>query len=65
MREEIGELIRKRRKELGISKEHLASLANLSPTTIYKIEHNKADPKLSTIEHLLNLLGYRLEIVEK
>ena len=64
--EEIGKLIRRKRKELGYSKEEFCGLANISPRTLYKIEHNKSKGvRFETIEHLLNLIGYKIEIKEK
>ena len=66
MLKEIGELIRKKRKEFGYSKEEFCGLANISPRTLYKIEHNKSKGvRFETIEHLLNLIGYKIEIKEK
>ena len=66
MLKEIGELIRKKRKEFGYSKEEFCGLANISPRTLYKIEHNKAKGvRFETIEKLLNLVGYKLEIKNK
>jgi transcriptional regulator with XRE-family HTH domain len=64
--EEIGKLIRKKRKEFGYSKEEFCALANISPRTLYKIEHNLSkNVRFETIQHLLNLIGYELEIKEK
>jgi len=66
MLKEIGELIRNKRKEFGYSKEEFCGLANISPRTLYKIEHNKAKGvRFETIEKLLNLVGYKIEIKEK
>jgi len=63
---EIGKLIRKKRKELGYTKEEFCGLANISPRTLYKIEYNKSKGvRFETIEHLLNLIGYKIEIKEK
>ena len=66
MLERIVKLIRKKRKELEYSKEEFCGLANIAPRTLYKIEHNKSKGvRFETIEHLLNLIGYKIEIKEK
>ena len=66
MVEEIGKLIRKKRKEFGYSKEDFCGLANISIRTLYKIEYNKSKGvRFETIEKLLNLIGYKIEIKEK
>ncbi|MEO1923366.1 MAG: helix-turn-helix transcriptional regulator [Nautiliaceae bacterium] len=66
MLKEIGKLIREKRKELGYTKEEFCGLANISPRTLYKIEHNKSKGvRFETVEHLLNLIGYKIEIKEK
>ena len=66
MLENIGNLIRKKRKEFGYSKEEFCGLANISIRTLYKIEYNKAKGvRFETIEKLLNLIGYKIEIKEK
>jgi len=66
MLEEIGKLIRKKRKEFGYSKEDFCGLANISVRTLYKIEYNKSKGvRFETIEKLLNLIGYKIEIKEK
>ena len=38
---QLGETIRKRRKELNITQPHLAQLAGISTNTLYKLERGK------------------------
>jgi len=58
----IGEQIRSRRKELGITQPHLAEIAEVSVNTLYKIERGEANPTLEVIYKLLNVLGLELHI---
>ena len=45
-------IIRSRRKELGLSQEELAKKCNVSRQTVNAIENNKYDPTLSLAFHL-------------
>jgi transcriptional regulator with XRE-family HTH domain len=66
MLEDIGKLIRNKRKEFGYSKEEFCGLADISARTLYKIEYNKSKGvRFETIAKLLNLIGYKIEIKEK
>ena len=64
--EKIAKLIRKRRKELGLSQEELAKKAGISRATLSKIEnvHGLAEVKFSVLVHLLRELGYELDVRE-
>jgi transcriptional regulator with XRE-family HTH domain len=46
---QLGEKIRFYRQQKQVSRFKLAHEANLSPITLYRIEHGKCIPKLSTI----------------
>lgn len=52
-----GDYIRKLRKERGISQTELARLANISQAHIAKIENEKVDPRLSTVNKILIVLS--------
>lgn len=58
----VGEQIRSRRKELGITQPHLAEIAEVSVNTLYKIERGEANPTLEVLYKLLNVLGLELQI---
>ena len=58
----VGEQIRIRRKELGITQPHLAEIAEVSVNTLYKIERGEANPTLEVLYKLLNVLGLELQI---
>ena len=59
---EIGETIRDRRKELGITQPHLAELAGISVNTLYKIERGQNNPTLAVLNKILDVLGLELKI---
>lgn len=57
----IGEIIKRRRKELGISAEILAERTKISPATIYRYENGTtANPKSSLLHRIGDALGIDL-----
>lgn len=61
----IGESIKSRRKELGITQPHLAELAKVSTNTLYKLERGKGNPSLNVLNKLAEVLGMELKLVVK
>jgi transcriptional regulator with XRE-family HTH domain len=61
----VGETIRNRRKELGITQPHLAELANISTNTLYKLERGQSNPTLEILCKLAEVLGLELKMVVK
>ena len=57
----LREMIKARRKVLGISQQDLAEMSGVSLPTVKDIERGLANPSLSTISKLLDVLG--MEIV--
>lgn len=57
----LREVIKGRRKVLGISQQDLAEMSGISLPTVKDIERGLANPSLSTISKLLDVLG--MEIV--
>ncbi len=57
----IGEKIRKKRKELGLSQEALAKKINVSFRSIYHWEHNETIPRSDSLERLAKVFGVPLE----
>ena len=55
--EKIGKLIKKVRKDKGLTQQDLADLLNLSPKTISKWECGKGCPDISILNELCNILG--------
>lgn len=54
-----GNLIKKLRTEKGLTQKRLAELAGISQAHIAKIEQGKVDPRLSTINKILEVLTER------
>jgi DNA-binding XRE family transcriptional regulator len=66
IKQEINEVsnlhtfIRNRRKNLGVTQEHLSELVGTTLRTINTIELGKGNPSHSTIKKILDILGYDL-----
>lgn len=58
--ENIKILIKQRRKILGISQDDLALLSNIGLRTIKALESGKANPRLSTLNKVFDVLGLEL-----
>ncbi len=56
----IGETVKNRRKELGITQPHLAELAKVSTNTLYKLERGQGNPSLVVLNKLAEVLGMEL-----
>jgi y4mF family transcriptional regulator len=61
----LGETIKSRRKELGITQPHLAELAKVSTNTIYKLERGQGNPSLDVLNKLAEVLGMELTLAVK
>ncbi len=61
----LGETIKKRRKQLGITQPHLAELANVSINTLYKLENGIGNPSLYVLSKLAEVLGMELKMEVK
>ncbi len=60
---ELGDTIRRIRKERGLSQENLARKAHISRATLSKLENgNIAHISIVTLNDVLNHLGYELDI---
>ncbi len=53
----VGSIIRSRRKELRLSQERLAELANLHPTYISEIERGKVNASIYCFQTIAHTLG--------
>lgn len=58
---DINNIIRNRRRELGISQEDLAEMSEVSLATIKNIERGEGNPTFKTVMKVMEILG--LEIV--
>lgn len=62
---DLGESIKRRRKELKITQPHLAELANVSTNTLYKLERGQGNPSLEVLNKLAEVLGMELTLEVK
>lgn len=58
----IGLLISKRRKEVGIGQLELSEIIGISPKTLRHIEQGIANPELETLQKILTALGLEIKI---
>jgi len=61
----VGQAIRDRRKELGITQPHLAEIAGVSTNTLYKLEKGQGNPTLEVLNKLAEVLGMELKLEVK
>jgi transcriptional regulator with XRE-family HTH domain len=53
----VGTSIKERRKALRVTQSQLATLADISVNTLYKIEREQSNPTLGTLTKIANILG--------
>ena len=58
---ELAEMMKSRRAVLGITQETLAEMAEVGLATVKDIERGKANPSMSTVAKILNVLGMEIE----
>lgn len=63
--QEIGEVIKDRRKSLNITQSTLAALADVGLNTLVAIERGNGNPKLLTLLALLDTLGLKIDVLLK
>ena len=51
-----GKLLKKMREELGMTQEQLAEFAGISQAHVAKIENEKVNPRLSTVNKIMSVL---------
>ena len=59
---EIGTIIKKRRKCLGVNQQTLADLAGVGLNTLVAIERGDGNPQLNTLLTILDTLGLQIDI---
>lgn len=64
-RKSIGEYIKHRRKALNVDQQTLALLAGVGINTLVAIERGCGNPKIETLEKILDTLGLRIVITLK
>ncbi len=63
--QEIGVMVKERRKHLGINQQTLADLSCVAVNTVVAIERGEGNPQLSTLLMVLDTLGLKIEITIK
>lgn len=58
----IGNIIQERRNQLRITQEQLADMAQLGINTLYKIEKGEANPTLSPLGKIVDVLGLEITL---
>lgn len=58
---DVNNIIRNRRRELGISQEDLAEMSEVSLATIKNIERGEGNPTFKTVMKVMEILG--LEVI--
>lgn len=57
---ELSEMMKSRRKTLGISQLDLAEMSGVSLATVKDIERGKGNPSLNTVQKILDILGMEI-----
>ena len=60
--QQLGSLVRERRKSLGLTQTELATLCNLSLNGISNIEKGATDIRLSTLQKISTFLGFKIAL---
>jgi len=60
---QLSNIIKERRKTLGINQQQLSELTDIGLRTIKGLESGKTNPTLKTISTILNVLGLELTII--
>ena len=58
----IGDQIKKQRLELGWSREAVAMSADVSETTLYRLENNLKEPHFALLKRIVTVLQGRIEV---
>jgi len=61
---QIGNLVRNKRKELGITQAYLAAVANTGVRFISDLENGKQTVELEKTLHVLRVLNIKLGVIE-
>ena len=61
----MGELVKKFRKERGLTQQQLAEFAKVPFSTVNKLENNDANVTMKTLERILNIFNCQLSVSKK
>lgn len=62
--DQFAEILTQLREEAGFTQQQAAKAAGLSKNHVYYIENNIVSPTVVTLDALLKVYGYELEIVK-
>lgn len=62
---EIGNKIKNRRNELGLTQPVLARMADVSLNTLYLLESGRMNASLKTLEKIVDILGLEINLEVK
>ena len=62
---ELIQALKKRRKILGVTQEHLAELSGVGLRTLKALESGKSNPTFKTLSKLAEVLGMELKLEVK
>ena len=62
---ELIQALKKRRKILGVTQEHLAELSDVGLRTLKALESGKSNPTFKTLSKLAEVLGMELKLEVK
>lgn len=60
--QEMGLVIKERRKKLGINQQTLADLAGVAVNTVVAIERGEGNPQLTTLLTILDTVGLEVDV---
>jgi y4mF family transcriptional regulator len=61
----IGQIIKERRKDLGLTQNTLALLSQVGINTIVSIERGSKSPSVETLTKVADVLGLEIQLVIK
>ncbi len=62
---QLGELIRERRHEAGLTQKQLAALAGVSPRLVLELEHGREGVGVALVLRVLATLGLDVHVVRR
>lgn len=63
--QQLGALVRERRKQQGLTMEDLAAVAQCSPRLLSELERGKRGVSISMVLYILSLLGFEFHLLPR
>ena len=64
-RKRVGKHLRERREQQGWSMEQVATMADVRPSTVRKIEQGEFNVPIDVLECVADVLGYKVDLMKK